>query len=121
VRIPIAWNGDREVAWLRDGCLVEREYGGIMSTCVRNGVVYKRHHWNPDNKTCEHCGRVQGGEKNNVIGDSSGEVTELAAVSGPVEGGDLHGMYGGSDGLSVSTGQSGEDDDVARMSGEGGR
>jgi hypothetical protein len=50
-----------------------------MSTCIRGGVKYKRHHWKKQEAlaevvACSNCGRIQGG------------VFEQRDQEGPIEG-----------------------------------
>lgn len=123
MRIPIAYLGDEEVAWLHEGNRVEQDFeGGKMSTCVRGGVSYKRHHWKKDTLTCVHCGRKQGGDKNNVIGDQESKIEERIGDSGVArnDDGNVLSVSTGLGCLPMSTGDGGEGDDVERMEGEGG-
>lgn len=54
-----------------------------MSTCIREGVYYKRHRWGKeDANTCSGCGRAR---FENVIDASDGDSSEQTGEAGSEE------------------------------------
>lgn len=86
-----------------------------MSTCIRNGVAYKRHHWEKqvalaDVTTCNNCGQIKGGvfEQRSEESSDSGTGSELQYR-------DLPKVSGSDGGMSMPAGDSGDVDECERV------
>jgi hypothetical protein len=78
-----------------------------VSTCIRNGVRYKRHHWQKqkalvDVVACNNCGRVQGG-----VFESGDQEGPTAPIGSGLPDRDLSSVHQPDGGLQLPAGDGG--------------